>query len=222
MLYGECTWLAAPACAQIVPAGTADSGRPGLLLPVTGATRQVAAATHAPAHRIELPPRRARREDEVTRLAASFNTMLGELEEAVAAQRRLIADASHELPTPLTALRTNAELLARAERLTPAQRDRASGALGRQLHEVTGLVNDLIELARDEEPQQLVEQLGLGPLAERCVAQARALPGSGLGLGLAMARQIARAHNAELTAEQAPCGGARFRLRFPLRGDDIR
>ena len=74
--------------------------------------------------------------------------MLAELEESVTARRRLVADASHELRTPLTALRTNAELLARADRLTDAQRDRASGALGRQLREVTGLVNDLIELAR--------------------------------------------------------------------------
>ncbi len=41
---------------------------------------------------------------------------------------------------------------------------------------------------------------------------ARALPGS--GLGLAMARQIARAHSAELTAEAAPGGGALFRLAF--------
>ena len=43
--------------------------------------------------------------------------------------------------------------------------------------------------------------------------QARALPGS--GLGLAMARQIARAHGAELTAHRAPGGGALFRLTLP-------
>ncbi len=43
--------------------------------------------------------------------------------------------------------------------------------------------------------------------------KARALPGS--GLGLAMARQIAHAHGAELTAERAPSGGALFRLALP-------
>ncbi|MEU7044093.1 HAMP domain-containing sensor histidine kinase [Streptomyces varsoviensis] len=320
------------------------------LRPVTRltATAERIATTRDPAHRIELGPDEARRQDEITRLATSFNTMLGELEQSVAAQRRLVADASHELRTPLTALRTNAELLARAERLSAAQRDRAAGALGRQLREVTGLVNDLIELAREEEPRPLVEQVRLDRLAERCVEQARehwpdtpftvtiagpetgpetrgrtgaatgtsgrtgasaataaeaaatppepgapgpatvpgvparlarlisnlldnaakfsphgaaveveiagaygsgldldltvrdhgrgiaaedlpyvfdrfyrsrqarALPGS--GLGLAMARQIARAHGAELTAEQAAGGGARFRLRFPGPG----
>lgn len=127
------------------------------------ATAERIAATRDARHRIELPPGPPGREDEVTRLAASFNAMLAELEESVAARRRLVADASHELRTPLTALRTNAELLARADRLTDAQRERASGALGRQLREVTGMVNDLIELARDEEPQPLLEEVRLAP-----------------------------------------------------------
>ncbi|MGW1374529.1 sensor histidine kinase [Streptomyces sp. NPDC002446] len=266
------------------------------------ATAERIAATRDPRHRIELPAGPAAREDEVTRLAATFNSMLGALEQSVTAQRRLVADASHELRTPLTALRTNAELLARADRLTAAQRDRASSALGRQLREVTTLVNDLIELARDEEPQPLVEQVRPAALLEHAVAaarehwpevafttdiepaatevavpgvparltrllsnlldnaakfsppggpvdtaltavpgaleltirdhgpgiapedlphvfdrfyradSARALPGS--GLGLAMARQIAHAHAADLTAERAPGGGAVFRLRM--------
>nr|WP_202502150.1 HAMP domain-containing sensor histidine kinase [Streptomyces sp. SID5785] len=266
------------------------------------ATTERIAETRDPRHRIELPPGPPGRQDEVTRLAASFNTMLGELEQSVSSQRRLVADASHELRTPLTALRTNAELLARADRLTPAQRERASGALGRQLREVTGLVNDLIELARDEEPLPLLEEVRIAELAEHAVATARAhwphirfaletdpaavdttLPGvparlarlltnlldnaakfsppnapvevdltahgSGLaltvrdhgpgiaaedlpyvfdrfyraetaralpgsGLGLAMARQIARAHGAELTAGAAAGGGAVFTLSF--------
>ncbi|MER7170549.1 sensor histidine kinase [Streptomyces mesophilus] len=271
------------------------------LAPVTRltATAERIAATRDPRHRIELPPGPEGREDEVTRLAATFNTMLGELEQSVTAQRRLVADASHELRTPLTALRTNAELLARADRLTPAQRDRAAQALGRQLREVSGMVNDLIELARDEEPQPLLEEVRMDALVTHAVnaarahwpqvdftldaaedahtvafpgvparvsrlltnlldnaakfsppggpvevtltageltvrdhgpgiapadlpyvfdrfyraESARALPGS--GLGLAMARQIARAHHADLTAEAAPGGGALFRLTFP-------
>ncbi|MDF3301393.1 HAMP domain-containing sensor histidine kinase [Streptomyces tropicalis] len=394
VVQGECRYLAAPACAQLVPARAGDDpGRP-YLLPVTGGTRRVAAggrgpyygefrlgpyrarmlttpldggralqvalradtvdrgvrqaavalagvgavgvllagllgywvsrtglapvggltataeriaATRDARHRIELPPGRpGRADDEITRLASAFNTMLEELEKSVTAQRRLVADASHELRTPLTALRTNAELLARSGRLTDAQRERAAGALGRQLREVTGLVNDLIELARDEEPDPLVEDVPLASAVAHAVGAARdhwpgvtfgltvdagarartvagvparlsrllsslldnaakfsgtgrpvevrvsagagqvevtvrdhgpgiagedlpyvfdrfyraraarALPGS--GLGLAMARQIARAHHADLTAENPPGGGALFRLRIPSDG----
>lgn len=167
-------WLVLTAAAGVLLAALLGHwvSRTGLA-PVTRltATAERIAATRDPRHRIELPP--PGREDEITRLATSFNTMLGELEQSVTAQRRLVADASHELRTPLTALRTNAELLARADRLTPDQRERASAALGRQLREVTGLVNDLIELARDEEPQPLVEQVRLGALVEHCAQAAR-------------------------------------------------
>ncbi|MFD9613881.1 sensor histidine kinase [Streptomyces sp. NPDC059083] len=137
------------------------------------ATAERIAATRDPRHRIELPPGPPGRQDEVTRLAATFNTMLGELEQSVASQRRLVADASHELRTPLTALRTNAELLTRGDRLTPAQRDRAAGALERGIREVTGLVNDLIELARDEEPLPLLEEVRIAEMTEHVVGTAR-------------------------------------------------
>ncbi|HSK17076.1 MAG TPA: HAMP domain-containing protein, partial [Gaiellaceae bacterium] len=62
--------------------------------------------------------------DELGRLAASFNTMLATLEDSARSQRRLVADASHELRTPLTSLRTNIEVLARAEDMAPAERER--------------------------------------------------------------------------------------------------
>src|SRR6266545_4883034 len=62
--------------------------------------------------------------DDLGRLAASFNTMLDALSESLTRQRRLVADASHELRTPLATVRTNVEVLARAEELAPE--DRAS------------------------------------------------------------------------------------------------
>ncbi len=52
-------------------------------------------------------------DDELSRLAGAFNTMLEALEASQRAQRRLVADASHELRTPLTSLRTNLEVLGR-------------------------------------------------------------------------------------------------------------
>ncbi|WP_225725291.1 MULTISPECIES: HAMP domain-containing sensor histidine kinase [unclassified Nocardia] len=97
---------------------------------------------------------------ELGRLATSFNTMLGELDQALsaeresrAAQRRLVADASHELRTPLTALRANIDLLRRA----PRQLDETAAALRTQAEELSGLVTDLIDLARAEDPAAAAE-----------------------------------------------------------------
>ena len=52
-------------------------------------------------------------DDEVARLGAAFNEMLEALDRSLTAQRRLVADASHEFRTPLTSIRANAELLER-------------------------------------------------------------------------------------------------------------
>jgi two-component system sensor histidine kinase MprB len=110
-------------------------------------TAEHVAATRDLSRRIE-----AHGEDEISRLAASFNTMLEALEQSQRAQRQLVADASHELRTPLTSLRTNLEVLARGGPPDPADRDRLRHDLIAQLEELTALVGDLIELAREDEP----------------------------------------------------------------------
>ena len=97
----------------------------------------------------------ARGQDELSRLAGSFNAMLGALEESTAAQRQLVADASHELRTPLTSLRTNIEVLASDRALPPDERGRLLSDVIEQLGEMTSLIAELIELARAE--QQVVE-----------------------------------------------------------------
>ncbi|SDW15415.1 two-component system, OmpR family, sensor histidine kinase MprB [Saccharopolyspora shandongensis] len=139
-------------------------------------TAERVARTRDPAQHIE-----AGGNDEITRLATAFNTMLAELEQALAAlrdsltaQRRLVSDASHELRTPLTGLRTNIDLLARAERLSPEQRAETVDALRAQATELTGLVTDLIDLARgDEAPADETEDVRLDRLVEQCVESAR-------------------------------------------------
>jgi two-component system sensor histidine kinase MprB len=115
----------------------------------------------------------ARGEDEVSRLARAFNTMLEALERSQRAQRRLVADASHELRTPLTSLRTNLEVLAR-NGLGDTDRAHLRRDLVAQLEELTGLVGDLVELARDEEPDApAVEDVRLDLLVAAAVERAR-------------------------------------------------
>ncbi|MET9344424.1 MULTISPECIES: sensor histidine kinase [unclassified Nonomuraea] len=111
------------------------------------------------------------RDDEIGKLAASFNTMLDALERSAKAQKQLVADASHELRSPLTAVRTNAELLVRGD-VPAAERDEVGRAVVYGLEELSGLVSDLVELARDEEPAALVEDVRLDEIVTHEVARA--------------------------------------------------
>jgi two-component system sensor histidine kinase MprB len=111
--------------------------------------------------------------DELSRLAASFNTMLAALEESTRAQRQLVADASHELRTPLTSMRTNIEVLASDRALPPDDRRRLLADVVEQLSEMTSLISELIELARAEQTTAEPEDLRLDVLVADAVGRAR-------------------------------------------------
>ena len=99
--------------------------------------------------------------------------MLDELQRSLGAQRQLVMDASHELRTPLASLRTNVEVLSDLDRLSPAQRQATLSGIVSQLEELTGLVADVVELARGEAPPNLYDELSLDDLVERAVERAR-------------------------------------------------
>jgi two-component system sensor histidine kinase MprB len=113
--------------------------------------------------------------DEVGRLAARFNAMLDRLALSLAAQRQLVADASHELRTPITSLRTNIEVLLATsdDELDPALRRELLEDVVEQSDELGALVGDLIELARGDEPAGEAEDVRLDQLLEEAVARAR-------------------------------------------------
>jgi two-component system, OmpR family, sensor histidine kinase MprB len=122
--------------------------------------------------------------DELSGLATSFNTMLEALDRSMRAQRQLVSDASHELRTPLTSLRTNVEVLAGSNGGLPLdERKRMLQAVAVQLDELTGLVGDLVDLARDGERDELLEPVRLDLLVSDAVARARRLhPGREINL----------------------------------------
>jgi two-component system, OmpR family, sensor histidine kinase MprB len=111
--------------------------------------------------------------DELSRLATSFNTMLAALGESTRAQRQLVADASHELRTPLTSVRTNIEVLAGDRRLPPGERERLLSDVVEQLGEMTMLISELIELARAEQHPSEPEEVRLDLLVAAAVERAR-------------------------------------------------
>jgi two-component system sensor histidine kinase MprB len=113
-------------------------------------------------------------DDELAGLARSFNDMLEALAESRRAQRQLIADASHELRTPLATVQANVELLARAGELPPEERLQLREDVLSQLRELTALVGDLVELAREHPPASDLEELELDVLVSTCVDRVRA------------------------------------------------
>jgi two-component system, OmpR family, sensor histidine kinase MprB len=146
------------------------------LVPVrrlTGAAERVA-RTQDLTHRIE-----SGEEDELGRLARSFNTMLGALERSRLAQRQLVSDASHELRTPLTSVQANLDALALGEERMPAsERARVVAAARAQLRELTVLVGDLVDLSKTEVEEVEVEDVRLDLAAAGALERAR-LHGAG-------------------------------------------
>ncbi|NWJ71464.1 HAMP domain-containing histidine kinase [Pseudonocardia alni] len=135
---------------------------------------RLTAATERVAKTGDLRPIPVSGSDELARLTQSFNTMLGALAASREQQRRLVADAGHELRTPLTSLRTNLELLASADRPDtpdlPAQdRTELLDDVRAQVEELSHLVGDLVELARDDAPTMTSEALELTEIVDRAL-----------------------------------------------------
>ena len=140
------------------------------LVPVrrlTGAAERVA-RTQDLGHRIQ-----AGEEDELGRLAGSFNTMLAALERSRLAQRQLVSDASHELRTPLTSAQANLDALAIGEELPARERARILAVAQAQLRELTVLVGDLVDLSKTEVEEVEVEDVRLDLAAAGAIERAR-------------------------------------------------
>ncbi len=117
-------------------------------------------------------------DDELARLSHSFNSMLAAVAESQERQRRLVADAGHELRTPLTSLRTNLELLLASDRpdaptLSEQDRHEIYDDVRAQVEELSTLVGDLVELAREDAPQSGHEPLDLCEIVQCAVARAQ-------------------------------------------------
>ncbi len=110
---------------------------------------------------------------EMRRLATSFNRTLDALEESVQAQRHLIADASHELRTPLAALRSNIQIFLDAGQLPVEERVELQAAIVAELDELTGVVSDVVELARGSRTDDRVEPIELDVVVREAVERAR-------------------------------------------------
>jgi two-component system sensor histidine kinase MprB len=85
-------------------------------------------------------------------------------------QRRLVSDASHEMRTPLTSLRSNVELIGQLDRLPPAERGEVIEDVLADVDELATMLGELVDLASDLRAAEPEEPISLGDLA-RAVAQ---------------------------------------------------
>jgi two-component system, OmpR family, sensor kinase len=118
---------------------------------------------------------------EIGRLGLALNSMLSQIEVAFAERtasnarlRRVIADASHELRTPLTSIRGYAEMLRRGAAESPTDSEAARRRIEDEAIRMTGLVDDLLVLARLDQGRPLArEAVDLRDIANDAVADAR-------------------------------------------------
>lgn len=157
-------------------AGVIASALAGWVVAVGGLrpVRRLTASVDRIATTEDLTPLPVEGDDEIARLATSFNRLLAAVTASRDRQRQLVADASHELRTPLTSLRTNVELLTQADAsISGEQRSELLGDIRAQIEELTNLIGDLVELARDEPAEPTLETVDLSEVVDRALSRVR-------------------------------------------------
>ena len=176
--------------------------------------------------RIELPGP----DDELKQLADTFDAMLARLDAAFAAQRQFVADASHELRNPLAIIRTNVDVALADPRADPDDLRHTIVVVRRASDRMARLVDDLLALARRQEPILEHEPVDLGaaiveasddfmvPAAAREIVLDRAIAPGVIVIGDRDALKRAVANLLENAVRLAPAG-SRIRLATGSEGD---
>jgi two-component system sensor histidine kinase MprB len=111
--------------------------------------------------------------DEVGRLARGFDRLLNALELSRQQQTRLVEDAAHELKTPLTSIKANVDFLAIADTADAETRREALDGVRDELSELSHVIDEIIDLAKDQQRSPSFERLDLGSVVENACAQFR-------------------------------------------------
>jgi two-component system, OmpR family, sensor histidine kinase MprB len=144
-----------------------------LLLAVIAAGGIALAAIAANPERIETDRLEVTGSDDLARLGRTFNATLDALENSLQSQRNLVADASHELRTPIATIRANLQLMRDEALLTPEDREALRADVIEELDELTALVGDVVELARGSKPSAAQGDVRLDQIVSQAVDRTR-------------------------------------------------
>lgn len=121
------------------------------LAPVMAITQEARSITAASlSNRVPLPPH----QDELRDLSQTLNAMLDRIESGFRRVQQFSADASHELRTPMSVIRTTAELALRKERDSAAYREALTQVLA-ESERTSAMIEDLLAIARSDSGAQL-------------------------------------------------------------------
>ncbi|WP_406035301.1 ATP-binding protein [Nocardioides sp. NBC_00163] len=118
-------------------------------------------------------------DDELRRLALTLNAMIGRLDDGLQRERRFVADASHDLRTPLALMLTEIELALAGQR-TPEELRQALHSVGDEVRRLIALAEDLLDRAGSGGPSLPIESrpVDLVDLAARVVERFRPAAGN--------------------------------------------
>ena len=174
--------------AGLIAAGIAGSTMVGIALrPLRRVAATATRVSELPLHQgevalhVRVPASESDGRTEVGQVGAALNRMLGHVGSALSARqesetrvRRFVADASHELRTPLASIRGYAELTRRGHEQPGPETRHALGRIESEAERMTGLVEDLLLLARLDAGRPLsCESTDLSPLVVDAVSDAR-------------------------------------------------
>lgn len=174
--------------AGLIAAGIAGSAMVGIALrPLRRVAATATRVSELPLHRgevalhVRVPASESDGRTEVGQVGAALNRMLGHVGSALSARqesetrvRRFVADASHELRTPLASIRGYAELTRRGREQPGPETRHALGRIESEAERMTGLVEDLLLLARLDSGRPLsCARTDLSPLVVDAVSDAR-------------------------------------------------
>ena len=127
----------------------------------------------------ELKPLPVEGDDELANISRSFNRMIQTLQDSRTRQTQLVADAGHELKTPLTSMRTNIELFmmmyksGHQDMISPEERENLERDVLAQMEEMSTLIGDLVDLAREDSPNTEFTELRLDMILEEALDRVR-------------------------------------------------